>query len=82
MTLQNEISALKERLGQQVPPAVLLKITDIIEELRQADIIANHLKKGDKAPDFTLPNVRGSETSSTEVLAAGPMVLSFYRGGW
>jgi len=36
------------------------------------------LKAGSKAPEFTLQNDRGGETSLTELLAEGPLVLYFY----
>ncbi len=37
---------------------------------------------GDQAPDFTLPGAGGGNISLAEQLARGPVVLSFYRGGW
>lgn len=37
---------------------------------------------GDTAPEFRLPNVQGGHTSLSELLKRGPVVLSFYRGGW
>ena len=52
------------------------------QELIEANIAANALKVGDTIPAFTLPNVKGTNTSSDELLAKGPLVISFYRGGW
>ena len=40
------------------------------------------LKVGDKAPDFTLPNAFGQPVHLQEMLVEGPVVLTFYRGGW
>ncbi len=37
---------------------------------------------GDKAPDFTLPNADGNERTLYDLLQNGPVVLTFYRGGW
>src|SRR5690348_12545229 len=39
-------------------------------------------KAGDIAPDFTLKNPDGNPVSSRELLAKGPLVISFYRGVW
>ena len=39
-------------------------------------------KVGSPAPDFTLPEARGGTVHLTEVLAKGPAVVTFYRGGW
>lgn len=40
------------------------------------------LKVGDKAPDFELPNAIGKVVSLSQCLAAGPVILKFYRGAW
>lgn len=40
------------------------------------------LKKGDKAPDFTLTNQIGKTTNLQQMLREGPVVLVFYRGAW
>jgi peroxiredoxin len=37
---------------------------------------------GDIAPDFTLSDQDGMQVSLSERLSRGPVVLSFYRGGW
>jgi peroxiredoxin len=40
------------------------------------------LKVGDPAPDFVLPNAVGEEVRLADRLAAGAVVLTFYRGAW
>lgn len=37
---------------------------------------------GSKAPDFTLPNANGESVTLSKLLEKGPVVVSFYRGGW
>ena len=39
-------------------------------------------KAGDAAPDFILADPDGKPVSSRELLAKGPLVISFYRGVW
>ena len=39
-------------------------------------------KAGDVAPEFTLKDPDGNPVSSRELLARGPLVVSFYRGVW
>ncbi len=39
-------------------------------------------KAGDAAPEFTLNDADGNPVSSRELLARGPLVVSFYRGVW
>lgn len=36
------------------------------------------LKKGDKAPEFTLPDDQGNTVSLKDVLSNGPLILYFY----
>lgn len=40
------------------------------------------LRVGDKAPDFTLKNQSGNNVTLSELLKKGPVVVSWYRGGW
>lgn len=37
---------------------------------------------GEEAPDFALPNAFGATVRLSELLADGPVVLTFYRGAW
>lgn len=46
---------------------------------RQAD---EALQEGDYAPEFALPNLAGETIDLAELLAAKPVVIGFYRGGW
>jgi peroxiredoxin len=46
---------------------------------RQAD---EALQAGDYAPEFTLPSVAGRTVQLADLLLDGPLVISFYRGGW
>jgi len=39
-------------------------------------------KAGDVAPEFTLNDPEGNPVSSRDLLAKGPLVVSFYRGVW
>ena len=50
--------------------------------LRETDVASHALKVGDVAPDFLLPDADGRLHSSEELRRNGPLVLSFFRGGW
>jgi peroxiredoxin len=43
---------------------------------------ASALREGDVAPDFSLPDARGHVVALKTLLDHGPVVISFYRGGW
>ena len=40
------------------------------------------LKAGDRSPDFKLHDVHGGYVRLKDLIATGPVVLSFYQGGW
>lgn len=51
-------------------------------QLLQSDAAQAAVKTGDRAPDFILDTPDGETFYLDESLQRGPVVLSFYRGGW
>ena len=47
-----------------------------------AGILDRSIKRGDLAPDFSLPNSLGETVQLYDLLSRGLVVLSFYRGNW
>jgi len=87
MTLQAKLDAFKADFEAGKPPYNVP--TSVIETMHRAtaELIASGaatraLKAGDKAPAFTLNDPEGQPVSSAELLAKGPLVVSFYRGVW
>ncbi|WP_248927921.1 peroxiredoxin-like family protein [Paenibacillus hamazuiensis] len=62
-------------------PAEYQILMQSVEYFRQTGI-ARGLKTGDPAPAFTLTDALGRTVRLTEETAKGPVVLTFYRGGW
>ena len=54
----------------------------LVRDLAQSGLAEGALKAGDALPSFELPNVEGRLVSAAELVARGPLVLSFFRGGW
>lgn len=82
MKLQEKLDAMKKESIATKPPekiAILLKAT---EELIQSGIADKAIKVGEKLPEFSLPDDKGNLVSSKDLLAKGPLALSFYRGVW
>ncbi len=52
------------------------------EALAASDLLEEALRTGDAAPMFTLPDAHGDPVALSDLLAEGPVVLSFYRGSW
>ena len=79
-SLQAEID--KKRSGSKVPDKARMTMAEATQELRDSGIIDKAVKKGDKFIDFTLPNINGKAVKISELLKNGPIILTFYRGGW
>ena len=82
MSLKDKIAELSAQAREKIPPQVMEVMMKATEKLKKSDIEAGALKKGDKAPDFTLPDHKGGTTSLAALLASGPVVISFYHGTW
>lgn len=87
MMLQAKLDAFKAdfeagKPPYNVPPAVIETMHRATAELIASGAVTRALKAGDKAPAFTLEDPDGQPISSAELLAQGPLVVSFYRGVW
>ncbi len=81
-TLKEELDQRRTMMRRFVPAATQAINDRAIEELRQSGAAGKSLKVGDKAPEFTLPDVAGRPVSSAELLRQGPLVVVFLRGRW
>ena len=52
------------------------------EDLRRSGLAQRALKVGDLAPAFELANQDGDPVRSSDLLARGPLVITFFRGHW
>jgi peroxiredoxin len=87
MTLQDRLDAFKADFEAGKPPynapaAVIEVMHRATAELIASGQAGRAKKAGDVAPGFTLEDADGNEVSSAELLARGPLVLTFYRGVW
>ncbi|KUP08208.1 alkyl hydroperoxide reductase [Bacillus coahuilensis p1.1.43] len=67
--------------SERAPKEVVEQMQTAIDEL-EASNAGKGLRIGEKAPNFTLPNAKGESVTLYEVLEKGPVILTFYRGGW
>ncbi len=82
MNLQKSIDTLKSRFLEQVPDEIKDIMGEAQQVLKDSRIAERALGIGQVAVDFTLPNANGEQVSSTALRQQGPIVVSFYRGGW
>jgi len=87
MSLQEKLSAFKTQFesGQPpfdgVPPAVHEIMKRATNELIASGAADRVLRSG-PAPDFDLHDAHGERIRLTDLLASGPVVVTFYRGVW
>ena len=81
-SLKEELKALRARLETARPPEAVATMHRAVDELRASDAASRVLKVGDRAPEFVLPDAAGTLVDSRRLLAAGPLVITFYRGRW
>jgi peroxiredoxin len=55
---------------------------EFLERLDSAKVAGQALKAGDAMPRFLLPNAEGQLIDSADLLATGPLVVTFFRGDW
>ncbi|UCH49539.1 MAG: AhpC/TSA family protein [Betaproteobacteria bacterium] len=82
MTLKDELQQHLAKFKQDKSPEVIATIQADIDALIASDFAGSAVKEGDKAPDFELPGVHGNPVRLSSLLERGPVVLTFYRGGW
>jgi peroxiredoxin len=83
MALQDRLDAFKRDFETNKAPASVVAIM----HKATADLIASGqanraLKAGAAAPAFELPDAHGNLMRSADLLARGPLVITFYRGVW
>jgi hypothetical protein len=82
MSLQEALQKFKEGVLSQVSAADAAVMAQATEELVRSGIREKALKRGEAAPDFILPNTSGEMVKLSDLLAKGPVVVTFYRGAW
>jgi peroxiredoxin len=65
-----------------VPAEVIETMQRATAELLASGLAERALKAGEAAPPFTLSDPDGKPVGSADLLARGPLVVSFYRGVW
>ncbi|UUW08407.1 AhpC/TSA family protein [Flavobacterium plurextorum] len=81
-SLEDQLKDFKKNWSSKVDQSVSDTFQKGIDELVEANFIANAVKKGDKSPSFSLMDASGKAVSLEEKLKKGRVILTWYRGGW
>lgn len=82
MTLQEQLNAFREQFQATVPEEDLQIMHRATQDIRNSGILENALNVGDSIPGFSLNNSEGQSVRVQDLLAGGPLILTFYRGKW
>ena len=82
MSLADKLSATRAASAGRIPPDKAAIMHRATEDLRKLGILDRIVKPGARMPSFDLANHDGARVSSPDLLARGPLVLSFFRGSW
>ncbi|HVB18573.1 MAG TPA: hypothetical protein VNF04_18755 [Stellaceae bacterium] len=82
MALENTLRGMREASAKRIPGDKAAIMHRATEDLRRSGIMDRVIKVGDALPGFALPNAYGQEVRSADLLAKGPLVLTFFRGAW
>ena len=81
-TLAEQTREVLESFLSSLPEDEQKTVTSSFAKLLESDVADQAIQTGDQAPDFSLPAADGGLRQLSSLLENGPVVLSFYRGGW
>lgn len=81
-SLQVKLDSLREASLSRMPLEQMRDWETGIYEISEMSVMQSALTEGDAAPDFMLPDADGQTVALDSLLADGPVVLVWYRGGW
>jgi peroxiredoxin len=82
MTLRARLDQLQNHIRSALDVDDQRTVHEAIDRLEMLQIAQHGPQVGDCLPDFTLLDPAGVPVTSDQLLARGPLVLAFYRGGW
>jgi len=81
-SLAQQLREQNEASRARIPAETLAVMDQATAEVASSGIAGSSLGVGAEVPDFELPDATGTKVSLSSLLAEGPVVLAFYRGGW
>lgn len=82
MSLAEQLDELRNNVQTAMSEEAKQVSARAIKDLAESGILERCLVEGDKAPDFTLPAANKAQVNLGTLLIGGPVVVSFFRGGW
>jgi peroxiredoxin len=81
-TLSEQLEEFRANWRARVPPERQATMDRHVAHLAASGISENAKQVGDRAPVIQLRDQHGQEFDVASLLAKGPVIVNFYRGGW
>lgn len=81
-TLSQQLEEYRAGWMQRVPAERRAAMERHIAHLSETGIGRSAKRVGDLAPEIVLPDAHGRTVEVATLLAKGPVIVTFYRGGW
>lgn len=81
-TLKDQLDARRAEFQKSAPADKAAAYQAGIDAVANSGIYERLKKVGEQAPDFTLNDAAGQPVTLSRLLEKGPVVLTWYRGGW
>jgi peroxiredoxin len=82
LTIKEQSDQIKAASVGRLPTEVVETFARDRESLVAQGVASDVVSSGDVLEDFTLADATGKAVSLSDLVADGPVVLVFYRGGW
>jgi len=82
MSLADKLATTRAASEKRIPADRAAIMERATEDLRRSGMLNRIVAVGSPAPAFELAGHDGQRIASSELLASGPMVVSFFRGSW
>ncbi|WP_145204715.1 hypothetical protein [Planctomycetes bacterium Poly30] len=83
MALHETLRAIRTAFEEGPTPAEDIRVLDAhVEALRSSGLAERAIRAGTRAPDFAMRSTCGRTLALGELLANGPVVLTWFRGNW
>ena len=80
--VRRALETFKKEIASKAPAERLKAYEEGVELVKKSGVVESALKVGDKAPEFELANASGKMVKLSSLLADGPVIVTWYRGGW
>lgn len=82
MKLTKILERTRETGEASIPAETKKVMASALEQLAASGIAEQAPREGSASPTFSLPNAEGKTVDIGAMVEQGPVVVSFYRGGW